>query len=243
MSKKTSRSRNPSSEYDSVFFEKLFEKLSLKDKKKQQLLERSILNAASNYFSFYEDYLNHVPDHKAREEIKYISKEMKNIKKRLPKIFKDRLRLSQVGRAFLKECKQKHPELKGLVTDIEVKENEFFTVHRTLVFLTVFDCLHAAFDQTGKSYKKKLFKPTKSEAIEHWLTSFSSVLESILERPLQQRRYEPKRGFIDKKDKIYDSDILLFILKPICPNATLTQIERAIKETKDERLNPPWEDL
>ncbi len=74
---------------------------------------------------------------------------------------------------------------------------------------------------------------TKSSTLNQWVVSIEPLLENIIGHKFQQSHYH-KGEYISKRD-IGDSELLKFILEPVDPSITLSQIETAIKETHAQR--------
>ena len=73
----------------------------------------------------------------------------------------------------------------------------------------------------------------KSRSLNYWIVSIAPTLEPIIGHKLEQSRYH-KGQYISKRE-IGDSELLKFIIEPLDPNITISQIETAIKETHKER--------
>lgn len=71
----------------------------------------------------------------------------------------------------------------------------------------------------------------------------SAQLEPVIGHKLEQSHYykQGKKGEYISKKEISDSELLLFIISPLDPNVTISQLETAIKETRKERHNAPWD--
>lgn len=223
--------------YTKAFFQDLFSKLSTNDKAKLNRIKEGILLAEKQYLRDIQSYEKQIPAHIAKKKIKKIRLQLDSTHKELSKLFNSNWSYPTTI-ALLAEIEGKHPELKGFAQDLYPDDEMFRSICSNKILTTL-----AALSQALKiaTAKAKPLSKNKSLILENWLTSFSSVLEDAFDRPLKNRKYDGGR-YSNNKGELYDSDLLLYIIKPIAPKTTLSQIETALKSSRGERLNPPWLD-
>ncbi len=225
--------------YTEEFFEDLYKKLDVKDLQLKKALNRYIILAAQKYIRLlYEHHRDLSPSEVKKE----LQNAVKNINKAAESITKIYMSSGNHGSAMVDNLYvtifRKYPSLHGLLDEIFklTPVGERNSPARSMVLL---QSMAEALNLTLENYTPEKRTP-KSIALYDWAMIISAKLELALGRKLENGRYH--EGEYISKRKISDSELLLSIIKPLDPNITISQIETAIKETRQERHKAPWDD-
>jgi hypothetical protein len=227
--------------YTPEFFHELYEKLDLKDAKAD--LRRSVILAAQKYMSLYGEYRRQLAAHEIEEELRRTLNHIGKTADSLVKIYASGNYGNEIVNNLHDVIVERYPSLHGTLKEIRRNDNPFFIITSPLRSLDFLASMEDALERTIKNFPPRKKTP-KSVALYDWIMILSAKLEPILGRKLEQSRYHKtnKGGeYISKKD-MNDSELLLFIIAPLDPNVTISQIETAIKETRKERHTAPWDD-
>lgn len=221
--------------YTPEFFEELFPKIGLTDQSQKYILKRTIILATQAYVRNYSDYVREPPPYKIKEELE---KSQAHIEKAISSLTK--VCTSQhYSEAFINNLfdviDKQYRSLHNL-RDVIIPPDDFIT--SPIRSLAILSAMEDGIKQTLENFEHEN-TPNKSEALYHWIMILSAKLEPILGRKLEQSRYH--EGEYISKREISDSELLLFVIKPLDPNVTQSQIETAIKDTHKERRNAPWD--
>lgn len=227
--------------YDDNFFKELYKKIDLKDENKQKKLKLSIIKAANTYANFDKSHNKQLSPTQAKNELKKLIAYLSKSEKSLSIISASFPHGGIITRALHTKIEQDYPSLSFIADEIVKKEGRFTTI-RPQISIDFLQSLHDALGKTLKDFSKPKHPSKKSDAINWWLLSFFVSLEDALGQKLQQSHHYKNVGYISKRAALQHSELLLFILKPINPKATISQIETAIKETREERsiFNEDW---
>ena len=226
--------------YTKEFFEELYEKINLKDQTKKADLKRIIILATQAYMRHYNEYLRQVAAHKIKKELEKAVSHIDKSVEALIKVFASGNYGPDIVNNLHDTISEKFPSLHGMLKEIK-REGPGIFITSPVRSLPLLEAMAEGIHRTLKSYKSKKTTP-KSSALYHWIMILSAELEPIIGHKLEQSRYHKteKGGEYISKKKISDSELLLFIIEPLDPNVTISQIETAIKETRKERHDAPW---
>ena len=224
--------------YAPEFFEKLFQKLKLTDQSQKHIIKRTIILATQAYITHYENHVRELAPHEIKRELEKALGNIDKAAESLTKICTTRYYSEALVNNLFDVIQRKYPPLHGMLNEI-VRPSAFFTVTSLPRSLDLLSAMAEGIEQTLENFEAEK-APNKSEALYHWIMILSAKLEPIIGHKLEQSRYH-KGEYISKRE-ISDSELLLFILKPLDPSVTISQIETAIKETRQERHDAPWDD-
>ncbi|MCB1840905.1 MAG: hypothetical protein KDI61_11705 [Alphaproteobacteria bacterium] len=229
--------------YTKEFFEELCQKIDLEDPDKKSDLGRSIILAAQAYIRQYNEYLRQLAAHEIKQELKKVVNHIDKASESLIKIYASGNYGEDIVNNLHDVISEKYSSLRGMLTEIKRGDGIYISITSPLRSLPLLEAMADAIDRTLKNYKSRKTTP-RSIALYHWIMILSAQLEPIIGHKLEQSRYyktESGGEYISKK-KISDSELLLFIIEPLDPNVTISQIETAIKDTRKERYDAPWDD-
>ncbi len=224
--------------YTPEFFEELFEKLKLTNQSQKNILKRAIILATQAYVTHYENHVRELPPHEIKKELKKALGNIDKAAESLIKICSTRYYSEALVNNLFDVIHRKYPPLHGLLDEI-IRPSAFGTVTSLPRSLHLLSAMADGIEQTLENFEPEK-TPNKSEALYNWIMILSAKLEPVIGHKLEQSRYH-KGEYISKKE-ITDSELLLFIIKPLDPNVSLSQIETAIKQTRQERREAPWDD-
>jgi hypothetical protein len=228
--------------YTKEFFENLYEKINLKDANQKEDLKRAIILSAQSYMRHYDEYLRQLAAHEVKKELKKVVDHIDKAAGSLIKVYASGNYGTDIVNNLYDTISKKYPSLHSILKEIKRGDGISISITSPLRTLPLLEAMAEGIERTLKNYKSKKTTP-KSIALYHWIMILSAQLEPILGHKLEQSRYhksEEGGSYISKK-KISDSELLLFIIEPLDPNVTISQIETAIKETRKERHDSPWE--
>ncbi len=228
--------------YTKEFFEELYEKIELKDASAKANLKRSIILATQKYISYYNEYRRQLAAHEIKKELQKAIKNIEKVAESLIKVNNSGNYGEDMVNNLYNVISEKYPSLHSMLEMIKI-EHEFATIYRPLKSVEILAAMADGIDRTLENYTPPKTTP-KSVALYHWIMILSAELEPIIGHKLEQSHYykEGNKGEYISKKKISDSELLLFIIEPLDPNVTISQIETTIKETRKERHNAPWDD-
>ena len=228
--------------YTPEFFDELYKKINLDDRTLKSDLARHIILASQKYISFYNEYQTQIATYEAEKELKKIVNHIDKASESLLKVISTGNYGEDIVNNLHDVISKKYPPLHGMLNEIIRGNNSFIKITSPLSSLPLLSSMAEAIEQTIKKSPTRKTAP-KSFALYHWVMILSAQLEPIMGHKLEQSHYykEGYKGeYISKKD-ISDSELLYFIINPLDPNVTISQIETAIKDTRKERHNAPWD--
>lgn len=223
--------------YSPEFFEELFQKIGITAQPERYALKQAIKLATDAYLTHCENHVRELPAGVIKDKLE---KSLKNIDKAsnfLDEVYTSSYYSEAVINNLFDVIDRKYPTLHNLLDEI-IRPNDFGVItspRRSLVLLTA---MADGIKQTLENFESEK-TPNKSEALYHWIMVLSATLEPLLGRKLEQSRYH--NGEYVSKKEMNDSELLLFIIKPLAPDVTISQLETAIKKTHQERHNAPWD--
>jgi hypothetical protein len=227
--------------YNPEFFDSLCEKINLTDKDKKADLERSIILAAQKYMRLYDEYLRQLATYEVEKELKRVVNHIDKAAESLVKVYASGNYGEDIVNNLYDVIVEKYPSMRGTLHEIR-RDRGYAVITSPLKALDFLASMNDAIERTIKNFPSK--KGTlRSIALYNWIMILSAELEPILGRKLEQSRYQKTdkgAGYISKKE-INDSELLQFIIAPLDPNVTISQIETALKDTRKERHEAPWE--
>lgn len=217
--------------YKPEFFTKLFSILSIEDQNLRLELEKQISVSARSYIRGYNFY-NSLSPHEINKELEKALQHIEKAKSSLNKVFQSENFRNELVDSFYEQIKIYYPSLKGVLP--EIRDERHFGFNKIDAPTKAMQLLSVIADSIKRALKYGSFRNyKKSNALNHWIVSMAAILEPIIGHKFQQSRYH-KGKYISKRE-IGDSDLLKFIIEPIDPHITISQIETAIKETHKER--------
>lgn len=223
--------------YTPEFFEELFLKIRLTTRPAQNILKRTIMLATQAYVRNYQDHVRELPAHEIKKELKKASSNIDKAAESLSKVYTSEYYSQALINNLYDVIYKNYPILHGLLNEI-IRPSHMGAITFPAQSFILLAAMADGIQQTLENFKHEK-TPNKSEALYHWIMILSAKLEPIIGHKLEQSRYH-KGEYISKR-KLSDSELLLFIIKPLDPNVTISQIETAIKETRQERHDAPWD--
>jgi hypothetical protein len=229
--------------YTPEFFSELCEKINLTDRNKKADLGRHIILAAQKYMSYYGEYQRQLAAHKVEKELGKVVSYIDKAQDSLWVVIMSGNYGEDIVNNLYDVISKKHPPLHGLLREIKRGDGEFISMTSPARSLALLSSMGEAIDRTIKNIPSRKTTP-KSIALYHWIMILSAKLEPIIGHKLEQSHYykEGKAGEYISKKEISDSELLLSIIAPLDPNVTISQMETAIKDTRKERHDAPWDD-
>lgn len=227
--------------YTPEFFEDLCKKINLTDKDKKANFGRSIIFAAQKYINYYSEYERQLAAYEIEKELARVANYLGKAQDSLWKVIMSGNYAEDIVNNLYDVISKKHPPLHGLLKEIK-REGPFISGNSPARSLPLLSSMEEAIGRIIKNFPSKKATP-RSDALYYWIMVLSAELEPIIGRKLEQSRYQKtdKGGeYISKKD-LNDSELLLFIISPLDPNVTISQIETALKDTRKERHEAPWD--
>ena len=224
--------------YTQAFFEELYEKLGVSDRYAQVELKRYVLLAAQAYIRHYSEHQRQLPPHEIKKELEKTLNHIDKGAKSLIKIYASGSYGAEIVSHIHDVISENYPSLKSLLTEMK-RGNDFMSITSPIKSLDLLAATADGIERTLKNYNPKKVT-ARSIALYHWLMIISSLLEKIMGCKLEQSHYY-EGEYISKKE-MGDSEFLLFIIKPLDSKVTISQVETALKETRKERHEAPWDD-
>lgn len=228
--------------YTKEFFEDLCKKISLENSSAKADLGRSIILAAQAYMRSFSDYKRQLPPYEVQKELKKATSHIDKAAESLIKVYASGNYGSEIVNNLYDVIQKKYPSLQGTLKEIRRGDEKSVLVTSPLKSVDFLASIADAVEQTLKTFNPK--KTTaRSVALCRWIMILSAQLEPIIGHKLEQSHYykDGNKGEYISKKEISDSELLLLIIKPLDPNVTISQIETAIKETRKERHDAPWD--
>lgn len=228
--------------YTPEFFDALYDKISLKDSNKKIVLRRTIILATQAYVRNYAEYLGQLASHEIEKELKKVVNHINKAEDSLIKIYESGNYGEDIVDNLYEVISKKYPSLHGALKEIKRGDGHTVSIKSPASSLPLLSAMGKGIERTIQNFPSHKTTP-KSIALYHWIMILSAKLEPIIGHKLEQSHYykQGKKGEYISKKEISDSELLLFIISPLDPNVTISQIETAIKETRKERHNAPWD--
>ncbi len=226
------RSLGSKKSYAQAFFEELFKKLNLKKASEKAELQQKIILAGEAYLRWTTYSKEQLPAHAIQKELEKTLSHIQKAQIAINKVHASGNYNHELADSFYNIINSDYPSLHSIKNEIRDPDGIWIMNNNPA---KTNDLLSAMSDGIKFALKKYPMRKTmtKSRALNHWAMILSARLEPAIGRKLEQSRYH-KGEYISKRD-IGDSELLKFIIEPIDPSVTLSQIETAIKETHKER--------
>jgi len=227
--------------YTPEFFEQLYKKINLKDSYTQYALQKTLILAAQRYMRRYTAYQNEIADHEIKKELKKALNHIDKAANSLIKVYSSGNYGADIVYNLHEIISDKFPSLHSLLKEIKRGEGTPMVICSPVRSLVLLESMAEGINLTLKKDESRKTTP-KSMALYDWIMVISAKLEPIIGRKLEQSRYhkDDNGGEYISKKEISDSELLMFIIQPLDPNVTISQIETEIKKTRKERYNAPW---
>ena len=222
---------NTENSYTPEFFDELFNILDIENHNLKSELKEQISISGRSYKRGYNFY-NSLPPHKIQKELQKALSHTEKAESSLDKVLKSENFGNELVDRFYEQIKYHHPSLTGFLP--ELRDEKHFGFNKTDAPTKTMQLLSVISDSIKSALEHGRFRTyTKSHALNRWIVLIAPVLEPIIGHKLEQSRYH-KGEYISKRE-IGDSELLKFIIEPLDPKITISQIETAIKETHKER--------
>lgn len=221
--------------YTPEFLEIFYKKIGLTDKHLQKRLEKAIILATQAYMRNLGSKHRQLPYNEIKKEIKKAVNHLDKAADSLAKVIASGNYGEEItNNLYAVIAEDKYKILHG---SLPYLKNSYRTSpSQSLHFL---GAIADGLENTLKNAETP-DKTIKSFAIYHWIMILSAHLEPIIGHKLEQSHYYDGE-YVSKKE-MNDSELLLFIIHPLDPNVTISHMETAIKETRKERHETPWDD-
>ncbi|MBI1302047.1 MAG: hypothetical protein GC137_10420 [Alphaproteobacteria bacterium] len=219
--------------YTPEFFTELFNILGIEDHNLKLGLNNQIYLSAKSYIRSHSFYETSLPPNEIKREMQKACTHLKKAEASLEKVLNAGNFRHELIDSFCRKLEWSYPSLKGHLNEIREQPLEF-GINKVDAPKKVMQLLYVILESiefTIDTVDFRKFK--KSRSLNHWIISIAPVLEPIIGHKLEQSRYH-KGEYISKRE-ISDSELLKFIIEPLDPSVTISQIETAIKETHKER--------
>lgn len=223
--------------YTSEFFEEFFQKIRLTAQSEKTVLKRTIMLATQAYVRNYSNHVRELPAHEIKDKLEKTLKHINKAADSLSEVYTSEYYSEAVINNLYDVIDKKYPTLHILLDQI-IRSTHAGTITSPARSFVLLAAMADGIEQTLENFEHEK-TPNKSDALYHWIMILSAKLEPIIGHKLEQSRYH-KGEFISKRE-ISDSELLLFIIEPLDPNVTQSQIETAIKDTHKERRDAPWD--
>lgn len=226
--------------YTQEFYEELFNKISVNNRTDQSTFKNTIEKAADAYLTHSKHHAREIPIHKVKTELQRSLNHINKASGGLEKLFSSSTHSVALINNLFDVIDRKHPPLHNLLDKI-IPPNAHMEMTSPMHSLALLKAMAEGIEQTldhledEDTHEEKF---NKSEALYRWLMIISATLEPMVGRKLEQSRYH--QGEYISKRELNDSELLLFIIRPLDPNVTISQIETAIKQTRQERHDTLW---
>ncbi|OIN85578.1 MAG: hypothetical protein AUJ12_08490 [Alphaproteobacteria bacterium CG1_02_46_17] len=227
--------------YTPEFFDELYKKVDLKNPNKKADLRLYVILAAQKYMSLYGEYLRQLAAHEVEKELRKVANYLGKAQESLWKVIMSGNYAEDIVNNLYDVISKNHPPLHGLLKEIK-RDGPFISGISPARSLPLLSSMEEAIGRIVKNFLPKKSTP-RSVALYHWIMVLSAELEPIIGRKLEQSRYHKtdKGGEYISKKEMNDSELLLFIITPLDSNVTISQIETALKDTRKERHEAPWD--
>ena len=227
--------------YTPEFFAELCKKINLTDGAQKADLRHYIILAAQKYMNYYGEYQRQLAAHEVEKELRKVANYLGKAQESLWKVIMSGNYAEDIVNNLYDVISKQHPPLHGLLKEIK-RDGPFISGISPARSLPLLSSMEEAVERIVKNFPSKKGTP-RSDALYYWIMILSAQLEPIIGRKLEQSRYHKtdKGGEYVSKKEMNDSELLLFIIAPLDPNVTISQIETAIKETRKERYEAPWD--
>ena len=223
--------------YSDEFFTELFTMLNVEDNGLKLELKSEILNSARSYMYPYITLELSLPPNAINNELKKAQTHIKKAEQSLAKVFESGNFDDELVNIFYDRIEGYYPSLLSLLGEIRSMPLKFGmnredAPENIIKLLSLFDeSIESALERNSFRKLKKL------DSLTRWLILIAPMLEKVIGRKIQQSRYykTDKGGEYISKNEITDSELLKFIITPLNPDISISQIETAIKETHKER--------
>lgn len=228
--------------YTSEFFDELCKKINLADRDKKADLGQYIILATQKYISLYGEYQRQLAAHEIEKELKRVVSHIEKAKDSLSRIILSGNYGGDIVNNLYEVISQKYPSLHGILKEIKRGDGHAVSITSPARSLPLLSSMEEGINRTIKNFPSRKTTP-KSIALYNWLMILSAKLEPIIGHKLEQSHYykDGKSGQYISKKEMSDSELLLFIIAPLDPNVTISQIETTIKDTRKERHETPWD--
>lgn len=223
--------------YSDEFFTELFTILNVEDNHLKLKLKAEVLNSASRYMYPYITQELSLPPNLIKSELKKAQNHIKKAEQSLSKVFKSGNFDDELVNIFYDRIEGYYPSLLSLLGEIRYMPLKF-GMNREDAPKNIIKLLSLFDESIESALERKEFRKLKRiDSLTRWLISIAPMLEKTIGRKLQQSRYykTDKGGEYISKNEIADSELLRFIISPLNPDISISQIETAIKETHKER--------
>lgn len=227
--------------YTQEFYEELFNKIEINNRTHQKSFKDTIEDAADAYLTYSEHHAREIPINKVKTKLQQSLKHLNKASEGLENLFSSSTHSISLMNNLFDVIYKKHPPLHGLLDEIIPPNALYVEMTSPMRSLALLQAMAEGIEQTldyldDEDVHEEKFN--KSEALYRWVMILSAMLEPTIGRKLEQSRYH--EGEYISKRELNDSELLLFIIKPLDPNVTISQIETAIKQTRQERHAFLW---
>lgn len=222
--------------YSPEFFEELYEMLRVFRRRKRRALKQAILNSAQAYMYYFDAYHHELPPSEIKKELKKSHSNIQKAGESIGSVIGSGNYGDHIVESLHNVISEKYPSLHSLLPHI--KKDYFGTIYSPASSLALLSAMQDGIQKTLDNLPERKTTP-RSDALNEWVMALSVTLEQIIRRRLEQARYykTDKGGEYISKRKMSDSELLYFIIEPLDSNVTISQLETAIKETREQRLS------
>ena len=209
-------------------------KIDLTDKHKQNRLEKAIILAAQAYMRNFDSNHRQLAPYEIKKELEKTINHLDKGADALINVITSGNYGPEIANNLYAVISDKYPLLNSALPHLKT---EFKTspAQSLIILQAIKDGLESTLENA-----KTPDKTIKSTALKQWIMILSAQLEPTIERKLEQTHYYDGE-YISKKETS-DSELLLFIIRQLDRNVNISQMETAIKETRKERYEAPWDD-
>ncbi len=223
---------NTDNSYNYEFFDRLFEKLNLKEAYKKSELQQQIILAGEAYLRWVTYSKTQLPAHTIEKQLEKTLSHIQKAQASINKVHASGNYNYELADSFYSIIHSSYSSLHSIKNEIRDPDGIYIMKNNPEKTNDLLSAMSDGIKYALKNYPVRKTM-TKSRALNHWIMILSAELEPIIGHKLQQSRYH-KGEYISKRN-IGDSELLKFIIEPLDPNVTISQIETAIKETHKER--------
>lgn len=220
--------------YTPEFFESLYKKISLTDKHLQKRLEKAIILAAQSYMRNFDSNHRQLAPYAIKKELEKTINHLDKGADALINVIASGNYGPEIANNLYAVISDKYPILSSALPHLKT---EFKTspAQSLIILQAIKDGLESTLENAESPDKT-----SRSTALKQWIMILSAQLEPTIDRKLEQTHYYDGE-YISKKETS-DSELLLFIIRQLDRNVTMSQMETAIKYTRKERYEAPWDD-
>ncbi|MCB9989044.1 MAG: hypothetical protein H6868_06890 [Rhodospirillales bacterium] len=224
---------NTEKAYTPEFFTELFSILGVEDHNLKTELKNQIYLSARSYIRSHSFYETSLPPNEIKRELQKAVTHLQKAETSLEKVLNSGNFQLELIDSFCRRLEWNYPSLKGHLNKIREQPLEF-GLNKADAPEKVMQLLYVILDSIEFTMDEVDFRKfKKSRSLNHWIVLIAPVLEPVIGHKLEQSRYY-KGEYISKRE-MGDSELLKFIIQPLEPSITISQIETAIKETHKER--------